>query len=1017
MRAKNFFLIPVVFLLTITVASAQYFGRNKPNYEKFDFKIHQSEHFDIYHYLDNPEYLKELAAQSEHWYQLHQAILHDTIAQKNPLIFYNNHADFQQTNTIRGNIGVGTGGVTEAFKNRVIMPLAMSNQQTHHVLGHELVHAFQFNMILNGDSTNLRNLSNLPLWLVEGMAEYMSIGAVDAHTAMWMRDAVLRDDIPTLDQLNNLGKYFPYRYGQVFWAFLTGLRGDEIIAPFFKATAMFGLDRASIMVLGMRKKDLSKLWVESFRRHFGKDLGDKKENLIGKALITSENGGRLNIAPEISPNGQYLIFLSEKDLFSTDLFLADAKTGKIIRKVASASREGHIDDFNYIESSGTWSPNSKEFAFVGVSKGDNILVIKEAATGKTVKEIRPKGLPAFSNPAWSPDKKSIVVTGLVNGQIDLYSIRVSSGKVTQLTDDRYAEIHPAWSVDGNFLFFSTDEQSMKNGRTNGKWAFNLAELDIVSGLKSPVNIFPGADNLNPEQDTEGNLIFLSNRDGFRNIYKYHPATGEVFQLTDLLTGVSGITPVAPAISLDRKRNRLVYTYFSGNRYQIYQTKVDRMEAEMVDPQEVDFTAAELPKLNKKIQRVVDSQLASLDQMETQPTPTLVQKDYRPKFKLDYVGGSAGAGIGNSPAFGTTTGLAGGVDLLFSDILGNNQLFSSLSLNGEITDIGGTIAYINRNSRINWGGAVSHTPFRSIQGGYLGVDTLFFGDDAFRLADRYRFDVTRIFEDKATLFAQYPFSTTLRLEAGASFSRYSFRVDRLDNYYDVFGNLIAQDRQKLDNAPPAFNLGNVQLALVADNANFGLTAPLSGHRYRFGVEQFFGEFNYTAATADYRIYRYYKPVGLAFRAFHYGRYGGNSEGLFPLYAGSPWYLRGLNSAAAQDIFVQNGRSFNDLLGNKLLVTNFEVRIPFSGPQQLALVKSKFLFSDLNFFVDGGVAFNSFNELFEDSRDIRFQRAKPIFTAGASVRVNLFGALVLEPYYAVPLVKETKGVFGLNIIPGW
>lgn len=1017
MRAKNFILTPVVLLLAITVASAQYFGRNKPNYEKFDFKIHQSEHFDIYHYLDNPEYLKELAAQCEHWHHLHQSILHDTIEQKNPMIFYNNHADFQQTNTIGGSIGVGTGGVTEAFKNRVIMPLAMSNQQTHHVLGHEMVHAFQYNMILNGDSTNLRSLRNLPLWMVEGMAEYMSIGGVDAHTAMWMRDAVLRDDIPTLDQLNNLGKYFPYRYGQVFWAFLTGLRGDEIIAPFFKATAMFGLDRASIMVLGMKKKDLSKLWVEAFRRHFGKDLGDKKERLVGKALITSENGGRLNIAPEISPNGQYLIFLSEKDLFSTDLFLADAKNGKIIRKVASASREGHIDDFNYIESSGTWSPNSKEFAFVGVSRGDNVLIIKEAATGKTVKEIRPKGLPAFSNPAWSPDKKSIVVTGLVNGQTDLYSIRVSSGKVTQLTDDRYAEIHPAWSVDGNFIFFSTDEQSMKNGRTNGKWTFNLAELDIVSGVKSQVNIFPGADNLNPEQDTEGNIIFLSNRDGYRNIYKYHPSTGEVFQITDLLTGVSGITHLAPAISLDRKRNRLVYTYFSGNRYQIYQTKLENMEAKSVDPEAVDFTAAELPKLNKKVQRVVDRQLASLDQLEAQPTPTLVQKDYRPQFQLDYVGGSAGAGIGNSPAFGTTTGLAGGVDLLFSDILGNSQLFSSLSLNGEITDLGGTVAYINRNSRINWGGALSHTPFRSIQGGYLGVDTLFFGDDAFRLADRYLFDVTRIFEDKATLFAQYPFSTTLRLEAGASFSRYSFRVDRLDNYYDAFGNLIAQDRQKLDNAPPAFNLGNVQLALVADNANFGLTAPLSGHRYRFGVEQFFGEFNYTAATADYRIYRYYKPVGLAFRAFHYGRYGGNSDGLFPLYAGSPWYLRGLNSAAAQDIFVQNGRSFNDLLGSKLLVTNFELRIPFSGPEQLALVKSKFLFSDLNFFVDGGVAFNTFNELFEDSRDIRFQRAKPIFTAGASVRVNLFGALVLEPYYAVPLVKETKGVFGLNIIPGW
>lgn len=1017
MRAKYAILTPLVFLLTITVVCAQYFGRNKPNYEKFDFEVQQSEHFDIYHYLDNPTYLKELANHSEQWYRLHQAVLQDTIKQKNPLIFYNNHADFQQTNAISGQIGVGTGGVTEAFKNRVIMPLAMSNQQTHHVLGHEMVHAFQYNMILNGDSTNLRSLRNLPLWMVEGLAEYMSIGSVDAHTAMWMRDAVLRDDIPTLDKLNNLGKYFPYRYGQVFWAFLTGIYGDDIIAPFFKATAIFGFDKASVRVLGISKKDLSKLWVESFRKHFGQYVEGKKENFLGKALVNSKNGGRLNISPEISPNGRYLIFLSEKDLFSTDLFLADARNGEIIRKVASAQRDGHIDDFSYMESSGTWSPNSKEFAFVGISKGDNILIIKEAATGKTVKEIRPEGLPAFSNPAWSPDKKTIVVTGLVNGQTDLYAIRVSSGKVTQLTNDRYAELHPSWSADGSVLYFSTDEQSMREGRNNGKWSFNLAQLDMVSGQKEHFEIFPGADNLNPEQDAAGNLIFLSNRDGFRNIYKYVPATKEVIQLTDLLTGVSGITHLAPAISLDRRKNKLVYTYFSGNGYQIYQADLSKVEGNAVDPTMVDLTPAQLPQLNKKAPKVVDKQLGMLDQLDAQTNTTLIAKEYRPQFKLDYIGGSAGAGIGTSPAFGTTTGLAGGVDMLFSDILGNNQLFSSISLNGEITDFGGAVAYLNRNNRINWGGAISHTPFRSIQGGYLGVDTLFYGDDLYRLADHYVFDVTRIFEDKASIFAQYPFSTTLRAEVAGAFSRYSFRVDRLDNYYDVFGNLIAQDREKQDNAPPAFNLGNVQVALVGDNANFGLTAPLSGQRFRLGVEQYFGEFDYTAATADYRIYKFYRPVSLAFRALHYGRYGGNSEGLFPLYAGSPWYVHGLNSNAVQDIFVQNNRSFNELLGSKLLVTNFEVRVPFSGPEQLALIKSKFLFSDLNFFVDGAVAFNKISELYEDSRDIRYQRAKPIFTAGASVRVNLFGAMILEPYYAVPLVKKTRGVFGLNIIPGW
>lgn len=82
-----------------------------------------------------------------------------------------------------------------------------------------------------------------------------------------------------------------------------GLWGDEIIVFFFKVMVMFGLDWVSIMVLGMKKKDFFKLWVEVFCWYFGKDLGDKKEKLVGKVLIIFENGGWLNIVFEISFNG------------------------------------------------------------------------------------------------------------------------------------------------------------------------------------------------------------------------------------------------------------------------------------------------------------------------------------------------------------------------------------------------------------------------------------------------------------------------------------------------------------------------------------------------------------------------------------------------------------------------------------------------------------------------------------------------------------------------------------------
>lgn len=1057
MNTYKYCLSLLLLLALVTGVQAQYFGRNKANYETFDFKVQRTPHFEIYHYLENDDYLRTFSTWTETWYRLHQRVLRDTIQQKNPLILYNDHADFQQTNAISGQVGVGTGGVTEAFKNRVILPIANSNQQTHHVLGHELVHAFQYNMVINGDSTNLNNIQNLPLWMVEGLAEYMSIGSVDALTAMWMRDAVLNDDVPKLKDLNNPGKYFPYRYGQAFWAFVTGIYGDDVIEPLFSNTAKYGFEQAVLTTLGIKEEELSKAWQEGVKKHFGSFISAKKERFVGSKLISEENAGRMNIAPELSPNGRYVIFLSEKNLFGIDLFLADANNGKIIRKVASSTRDGHLDDFDYIESAGTWSPEGTRFAFTAYGKGRNILIIKDADSGKTVDEISFKEVQSITNPAWSPDGKSIVFSALVQGQTDLYAYNLKTKKLERLTNDPYSEMHAHWSADGSTLLFATDQLSFERGRTNGQWTFNLAEMDIVSKQTKVIDVFFGADNLNPLYDTDDNIIFLSNRDGFRNIYKYDKATGKVFQMTDMITGVSGITHYAPAMSIDRKRNRVVYMHFSKNRYSIYRAKMEEFLDKEVDPNKVDFAAATMPRLQPNSKKIIDTQLNSLDKIESGDDRLLTEyteTPYRPKFKLDYIGGSAGVGVGTGNTFGTSTGVAGGVDALFSDILGNGTLFTSASLNGEITDFGGAVQYVNRKSRITWGAIVSHQPFRSFGFGNSGiVENVPFSRTGVGIADT--FFIRRFFQQQIGLLSAYPFSTTLRVEANGTFSRYSSRVDQYVNFSEAipFGNgqyqrgsFIGSGNREKVQSEPGFNLFNVGAALVGDNSFFGLTAPLEGHRFRLGVDQYFGEFKFTAATADFRIYRFFKPFGFAARVMHYGRYGNDAASLFPLYVGNPWYVRGFNSNAIDGILQQNGQSFDQLVGSRIGVANFEVRIPFTGVERLSLIKSNFLFSDLNFFIDAGVAWYDNRQLkdniylldTEGNRipqidrstglpivdengdtlfEVDFPKALPIVSAGVSLRVNLFGALILEPYYARPFLDNSKFVFGLNILPGW
>ena len=194
------------------VASAQYFGRNKVQFDDFDFKVLATDHFDWHHYAEEAEAIEDVARMGERWYErLARTFQHEFESSK-PVIMYADHPDFQQTNTLSGFINEGTGGVTESLKNRVIMPMTGSYWDTDHVLGHELVHAFQYNIAQSRRGGGIQGLSGLPLWLIEGMAEYFSVGRDDPLTGMWLRDAIRRDELPTIEDLSR-GRIFPYRYG------------------------------------------------------------------------------------------------------------------------------------------------------------------------------------------------------------------------------------------------------------------------------------------------------------------------------------------------------------------------------------------------------------------------------------------------------------------------------------------------------------------------------------------------------------------------------------------------------------------------------------------------------------------------------------------------------------------------------------------------------------------------------------------------------------------------------------
>jgi len=996
-------------------ATAQYFGRNKVQYEDFDWQVLETDHFDVYWYDGMAEGAPQDAGRMmERWYRRLSEVFGHEFEDRKPLILYANKPDFQQTNTTPQLISEATGGFTEGLKNRIVLPFTETYMETDHVLGHELVHGFQFDMAFRARSGgNAVGTFRLPLWVIEGLAEYLTLGSTHPLTAMWMRDAVLRDDFPTLQQLSRDPRYFPYRFGHAFWAYVAGVYGDRRVTGLYQSMSVLGVSGGIQEVLLSTPDSLSGNWRQEVFDEYGPYLVDRTPpEEVGERLVRDGSGWAL--APVLSPDGDLAAFLSQRDLFTIDLFLADARTGEVLGKLASEDRNPHFDALSFISSSGSWSPDGERFAFITVARGDNGVAIADVGARKVVENHRLEGVEAIHSVAWSPEGNRLVVSGNTGGVTDLYMYHLSSGEVEQLTDDTWAELHPAWSPDGSTIAFVTDRNGDRELRDLALPGMGLGFLDVATGeieVRRPFG--KDAKHINPQYGADGeSLWFIGAPDGVSDIFRIDLASSKVHRVTKIATGISGITDLAPALSVGGDGS-LAFSVFSGGQYLGRTLGPEEALGEPVPDEEPEMLAllppAERPDVDRVDRYVADARTGLVNERGFR------EKQYDPALSLDFLAPpSAGVGVDR---FGA--GLGGSLGMFFSDMLGNRQMGIGIWANGGVEDLGGQVVYQNLDSRWNWGGSVGRIPFRS---GFSRVRT-----DPETGAQVVEVVVERVALSSASLLAEYPISATRRIEGDVGFSRFDFDREAIRSAF-VGGIELGRDRVDLE-SPDAINLGQASLAYVEDFSFFGFTSPVRGGRARFEVEGNAGTINWVNVLADWRRYWFSNPVTIAVRALHFGRYGGgaDSDRLSSLFVGFPSLIRGYDSDSfepdecttdpdAEDEF-NNCPEFDRLLGTRIGVANFEVRLPLVGTDEFGLLSGGFLPTELAFFTDMGMAWNN-DEGVDFKLETRSTDRIPVFSSGVSLRINLLGALIGELYYVEPWQRPDKGgFFAFQIQPGW
>jgi len=790
------------------------------------------------------------------------------------------------------------------------------------------------------------------------MAEYLSVGPNHPATDGVIRDAALGGKFPTIEDLERRpDQFFPYRYGESLWRYVGARWGDEIIGEIMQGTPTLGYDRAFKRQLGLSLDELAGEWKDAMQSLYLPQVGqlDRPRKIATSLLTERKTGGIIPVyvAPALSSDGRYIAYISTGSLVKAevflDLYLADATTGKRLKRLTKSTLNPEFEELRYAYSQSAFSRDGTRLAFTAQRGGKDVLYVLDVNDRSVVRRLD-TGLDAMVGPSWSPDGKRIVFSGLTAGMSDLYVIDADGTNLRRLTNDPYGDVMPAWSPDGTKIAFASERgpQTRLEVLKYGKWQISV--LDLAAGT---TEVLPGqaGKNLNPQWSPDGKtLAFISDRAGIPQVFLYDFADRQHYQLTHLVGGVQSVTENSPALTWASDADRMAFVYFENNGYTVWQVANPRAlrKSAFRDAQVVATGAAsggavltdsaairrvrERAAAEATVSQIVAKVTTAADSV---PRPPAAGRDPRRQSvyradagiraadKLPDNLGAAGSGVTVAELLDSATfalpdttkfldgrypgrlrpeyisrpqvgyaqdsygrGVYGGTTIVLSDLVGNRHLALAGGINGRIEEAQVFAAYTSLGSRFQYTAGIQQQPSFFLLG---AAQTPVSSTQAIQEQALARF-----IQRSAFLAGLYPLNRFNRFEYGASLNN----IDRSLMFisYGVDYAYGYSTQPQLDSIIHMSSLNFVApyAAFVHDNTINGLTGPIYGQRYRFELEHAAGNLSWTNYNVDYRRYDalLFSYLTLATRVQTAISVGSDSaEANFPKYIGRADMVRG------------------------------------------------------------------------------------------------------------------------------
>ncbi|MCX7798393.1 MAG: peptidase MA family metallohydrolase [Melioribacter sp.] len=986
------------------------FGQNRVQYKKYEWFYIQTKHFDIYFSKGGEKIAEFTAAVAEEALAKLQQDFNYEINNRITLVVYNSHNDFQETNITDEYLGQGVGGFTEPFKNRVVFPFEGSYEKFRHVIHHELVHAVMQDMYFGGSIQNVISKGitlQLPHWFMEGSAEYFSQGW-ETYTDMFIRNAIISESLPDINQLTG---YLGYRGGQSVFKYIADTYGRQKLGEIInKIQGLGSLESALKSSIGIDIEELNERWKKSLKKEYWPDIAKYQDpDEFAKRLTDNKkNYGFYNTSPAISPQGDKIAFISDRDIY-LDVYIMDAISGKVIKKVVESGKTTDFEELTVLHPSITWAPDNIRIALSSKREGYDVITIINTNSEESYE--LPFKFDGIESVNWSHDGNYLVFNAHNSTQSDIYVYNFKTNQVTNLTNDIFSDTDPVWSPDSKKIIFASDREnyltpsSLTNDFMMSKHNYKQLDLYIIDFETKEIQRLTDWNLSNeryPVVSPDGKeILFISDKNGINNIYKKsivpdnenNPLIkNKAYPITNSLSEIS-----QPSISYDGKK--LVFTSLYKLGYNIFLINNPfeiKAISDSLQPTKymtiLQTRNEELPLFASK----KDTAKEEILNISTEEKKDSTQTKERKIFVGQYIAKSEPKS--DSVKTDYSRYIFGSINSQESDsarIIKRRELFSekldekgNFLVNRYKVNFSPDLIYANAGYSTLYGlQGTTILAFSDVLGNHrlIGITSLQidiknsdyglayynlerrldFGIEAFHTArflyrtSFFGYDLYRFRNFGLITSASYPFNRFYRVDG--SLSLMSVTAENLDNIYEPI--------DKATYFVPAFSF-------VHDNTLDGYTSPIEGTRYALTIFGDPGIFrkkqSFYSLNADYRTYlRFLFDNSLAFRISG-GYSGGANPQRFFIGGTENWINRNF---ATQDVPIENasdfaflspamplrGYDYAEKIGTKYSLLNLELRMPLiryllTGPLPL------FFQNILGVaFLDAGSAWNDTQKL--------------------------------------------------------